>query len=335
MSRVGIIANPASGKDIRRLVARASVFDNNEKINIIQRILLALDAAQVDETLIMPEYYGMGERALDGLHLQHTRAAVLEMPVTSKDKDSSEAARRLAEWGAGALIVLGGDGTNRMVAMGSGAVPLVPVSTGTNNVFPTMVEGTVAGLAAALLARGEVDGETASFQAKRLEVCVDGVLKETALVDVVTSRELFIGSRAIWDPHQILDIVLARSEPGGIGLSAVGSCLQAVSSRDPHGMYLRLGEGGLHVLAPMGPGLVTSVPIQEHKLLPIGAEVMVSADTKTIALDGERSMEIYGQPIVTVRLTAAGPRVVDIPRCMAQATQRGVFQKLGQLSVKD
>ncbi len=31
---VGVIANPAAGKDIRRLVAHGSVFDNNEKINI-------------------------------------------------------------------------------------------------------------------------------------------------------------------------------------------------------------------------------------------------------------------------------------------------------------
>ena len=44
MATVGIIANPASGKDIRRLVAHASVFDNNEKINIVRRVLLGLDA---------------------------------------------------------------------------------------------------------------------------------------------------------------------------------------------------------------------------------------------------------------------------------------------------
>ena len=34
MSSVGIIANPASGKDIRRLVAHGTVFDNDEKVNI-------------------------------------------------------------------------------------------------------------------------------------------------------------------------------------------------------------------------------------------------------------------------------------------------------------
>ena len=39
---VGIIANPASGKDIRRLVAQGSVFDNNEKINIVRACALAL-----------------------------------------------------------------------------------------------------------------------------------------------------------------------------------------------------------------------------------------------------------------------------------------------------
>ena len=44
MSKVGIIANPASGKDIRRLVAYGTVFDNQKKVNIVRRVLLALTA---------------------------------------------------------------------------------------------------------------------------------------------------------------------------------------------------------------------------------------------------------------------------------------------------
>ena len=40
MKPIGIIANPASGKDIRRLVAYGSVFDNAEKTNIV---MIALD----------------------------------------------------------------------------------------------------------------------------------------------------------------------------------------------------------------------------------------------------------------------------------------------------
>ena len=41
MSAIGIIANPMSGKDIRRLVSHATVIDNNEKINIIERVVTA------------------------------------------------------------------------------------------------------------------------------------------------------------------------------------------------------------------------------------------------------------------------------------------------------
>ena len=55
MVAVGIIANPASGKDIRRLVAHGSVFDNNEKVNIVRRVVLGLDAMGVDEILFMRE----------------------------------------------------------------------------------------------------------------------------------------------------------------------------------------------------------------------------------------------------------------------------------------
>ena len=48
---VGIIANPASGKDIRRLVAYGTVFDNQEKVNIVRRVLLALSGTGVGRVL--------------------------------------------------------------------------------------------------------------------------------------------------------------------------------------------------------------------------------------------------------------------------------------------
>ena len=43
---VGIVANPASGKDVRRLTARASVFDNQEKAAIVRRCLAGIAAFQ-------------------------------------------------------------------------------------------------------------------------------------------------------------------------------------------------------------------------------------------------------------------------------------------------
>ena len=45
---VGIIANPASGRDVRRLVAKASVFHSAEKSNMVQRALTADVIARAD-----------------------------------------------------------------------------------------------------------------------------------------------------------------------------------------------------------------------------------------------------------------------------------------------
>lgn len=325
MPTVGIIANPASGKDIRRLVAHGSVFDNNEKVNILRRALLALDAVGVRRAIFMPDYYGLGVRALDGLKVS-LEAVFLDMPVLANDQDSTEAARRLQDMGAGCIITLGGDGTNRAVAKGCGAIPLVPISTGTNNVFPYMVEGTVAGLAAGLVAAQAVDVERVAFNTKRLEVHADGQLVDIALIDVVVCTDLFIGSRALWDPARIREMVLARAQPGSIGLSAVGGCLHPVDARDGTGMYVQLGEGGSRVLAPIAPGLIVPVAIHHYRLLSLGDEVVLNSGPCTVALDGERSLEMGQHQHLTVRLTNQGPRVVDIGACMAEAARADVFR---------
>ena len=51
---VGVIANPASGRDIRRLVAGASVFGNADKAGMVLRLLAGLGAAGVERVLMMP-----------------------------------------------------------------------------------------------------------------------------------------------------------------------------------------------------------------------------------------------------------------------------------------
>src|SRR3989442_8715946 len=194
---VGIIANPASGRDIRRLVAHGTVFDNNEKAAIVRRVLLGLEAVGIQRVAYMPEHdFGILPRALNELHgysqLQQT-AGPLEMPVLGTSADSTRAAQLLVEMGAGCIITLGGDGTNRAVARGCGTVPLVPISTGTNNVFPTFLEGTIAGMAAGLVASSMRDERTVQ-RASCLEVRVNGVVVESALVDVVVSSLPFVGA---------------------------------------------------------------------------------------------------------------------------------------------
>jgi len=326
VSTVGIIANPASGKDIRRLVARSSVFDNNEKVNILRRILLALDAGGVQRAVFMPDYYGLGERAIEDLKVAMD-VLFLPMEVHADERDSTEAAQRFREMGASCIITLGGDGTNRAVAKESGAVPLVPISTGTNNIVPFMVEGTVAGLAAGLIATGVVDPEKVSYIAKRLEIYRDGALTDIALVDVVVSSDLFIASRALWDPSRIREIVLARATSDSVGMSAIGSRVRLIGPDDDLGMYLRLGPNGTRVLAPVAPGLVTSVGICDYQMLSVGDEVTLEALPSTVALDGERSLKGFPDRAMRVRLTRNGPRIVDIEACMTEGIRQDAFRR--------
>ena len=104
--------------------------------------------------------------------------------------------------------------------------PIVSISTGTNNVFPTMVEGTIAGLAAGLVARGIVDGPVV-HRTTRLDILRDGEPVDIALVDAVAYSGQFIGSRAIWEAEGVRQIVLTRADPYSIGLSSIGGNLDA------------------------------------------------------------------------------------------------------------
>lgn len=325
MLRIGVIANPASGKDIRRLVSHASVYGNLEKAHLLRRMFLALDAVGIQGVIYMPDYDELVAKALKGLKLS-LKASPLHMDMWADERDTTEAARRFCESGVGCIITLGGDGTNRAVAKGCSSIPLVAVSTGTNNVFPSMIEGTVAGLAAALIAKEMVDVQKVTYVAKQLEVHVNGRVAEIALIDVVACTELFVGSRALWDPRCIREIVLSRAEPDCIGMSSIGGLLNPIGPRDPQGMYVRLGKGNTSVLAPVGPGLIRKVGIQEYRLLPPGEEVILEPAACTIAVDGERQIEVYADQKVSVRLTNRGPCVVDVQRCMYEASRCGVFQ---------
>ena len=288
LATVGIIANPAAGKDIRRVVAQGRFIPNQEKVNTLKRVLAGLAAVGVERVVMMPDAAMLGRAASEGAS-RDLDVSFLEMAVFNEERDSTLAARVMAEMGVGCLVTLGGDGTNRAVAKGSESVPLVPVSTGTNNVFPAMVEGTVAGLAAGVVARGMVDVGSVTKAAKVLEVHVDGVLDDIALVDVAVSRERFVGARAIWDPLTLHEVFVARSGPASIGLSAIAFRLCPSSADDGVGVHMRIGRGGTYVDAPVAPGMVSRVPIEEWRPWRVGEPVSIDPRPCTVALDGERS----------------------------------------------
>jgi len=324
-SSVGIIANPASGKDIRRLVAYGSVFDNNEKVNIIRRVLHALDDLGIERVLAMPDAFSLVEQAQGQVQTQ-TRVEFLDIPVTNTAQDSTLAAQMMADAGIGCIVTLGGDGTNRAVSKGCNHVPLVPISTGTNNVFPVMVEGTLAGLAAAVVAlRVKGVRETAVHVARRLEILHEGKRVDIALVDVVVYDERFVGSRAIWDASKIRAVVLSQARIGTIGATAIAGYLPETASHLQSGVWLEVGPGGREVLAPLAPGLLTSFFIRSVRWMAVGDQGTVNGSPAVLALDGEREIPVLGGEHFQIRLSQDGPHVVDIQAAVQAAVQAGVF----------
>ena len=328
MGSVGIIANPAAGKDIRRLVAQGRFVPNQEKVNILKRILAGLDAVGVDEVVMMPDMAMLGKGALDG-GKYNLDVVFVDMIVFNAPRDSVRAAEIMADMGVGSIITLGGDGTNQAVAKGCGDVPLVPVSTGTNNVFPVMTEGTLAGLAAGLVARGLVPIDKTTEKSKRLEVYVDGELEDIALVDVAISKERFVGARAIWDIETVDELYLARAEPASIGLSAIGAQLMPISLTDGRGLHIRLGDGGDTVVAPVAPGMIIPVGVERWETMDFGECVDVELRPCTVALDGERAFTLRVGQRAHIRLSSEGPRVVLIEETLRAAAISGVFRTSG------
>jgi predicted polyphosphate/ATP-dependent NAD kinase len=315
---VGLIANPAAGRDIRRLTARASVVPNHEKASIVRRVLHGLAAAGVDTVVYLADNAGIVAAAVDGGRPPLAMDA-LDLRAHGWASDSTEAARRLAAAGVGAIVTLGGDGTNRAVAAACGDVPLVAISTGTNNVFPTMVDGTVAGLAAGLVATGTVAADRVTRRVKRVEVQAGGTA-DFALIDAAACTDPFVGTRAIWDAGRVRALVLTRAEPWSVGLSAIGGGLRPLGPDEPVGLYVELGDGP-EVVAAVAPGLVVRVPVRRWRLLELDEPVAFAAGARTVALDGERELATDGG--ATAAVTRNGPRLVDIRATLQAAVGHG------------
>lgn len=322
---IGIIANPASGKDIRRLVAHGSVFENHEKVNIIRRVLQGLDALGIRQVLAMGDAFGLIAQAKDGLEARLT-IETLDLPITNTAQDSTEAARRMAAAGAGCIITLGGDGTNRAVAKGCGYVPLLPLSTGTNNAFPVMMEGTLAGMAAAVVALNPEGVRAAAvWLARRLDVLRNGERVDLALVDVVVSNERFVASRAIWTADSMRAVVVSSVRPGTIGASAIAGFLPEAARHARQGAWIEVGPGGREVLAPIAPGLIERVPVRSVRWLAVGERVALPPMRGVLALDGERDLQVAPEDHLEIALTQDGPHVVDVGAALRWASQAGFF----------
>ncbi len=329
---VGIVVNPLSGRDIRRLVAHASVFPNAEKANMVQRMLTSLRSVGVERVLVSTDLGGVSAAVLRAVRTRSRRSTWPDVefldddPITQTAADTANTVRRMVARGVGVVICLGGDGTARVAAGETGEVPLLALSTGTNNVFPEVREATVAGLAAGLVAAGSVSTARGTYRASLLEVTV-GDRREHALVDVCVTTTEHVGARALWEPHRLRELYCTFAEPDSVGLSSVAGLLCPSPRRTADGVALQLADpqdAPTTVLAPIAPGLVAAVGVRSWTRLLPDDPVETTTRHGVIALDGERELEINGD-VAAVRLIADGPRCVDVAGVLADAARRGLL----------
>jgi hypothetical protein len=330
MSTVGIIANPASGKDLRRIIASGMTVTNQVKENMVQRMLLAMDCLGVKQALLMPDRSNLARRVLRELEGELQQLAVRELAlpyVLGTQDDSTLAAGTMAEMGVDVIIVLGGDGTSRVVSKSSGDVPILPVSTGTNNVFPRMLEGTLVGMAAAALATGVVSADEVCRRAPRLELvdhedrCIDHALVDLAIIDAVDTA-----ARAVWEPQRIRELYLTQARVDCIGMAAIGAQVEPLPPFSGSACRLVLGEQGRRITAPIAPGLMADLYVSDCQQFDETACLSVALLRGVVALDGEREHVLSEDLQYRVRYNPMGPRVLDVDSCLQLASARGYLR---------
>jgi len=340
---VGIIANPVSARDIRRIVSHAGSLQITDRANIVLRILAGLAAAGVTDVVMMPENAGIRVhlsrammRARNAGEARFPALEFLPMEITGQAADSAHAARLMRRMGVSAIVVLGGDGTNRVVVSECGSVPVAGVSTGTNNAFPDNREPTITGLAVGLAVTQMVPPGVAFVGNKRFDVAVNDV-KEIALVDVSVVSERFIGSRAVWKVDGFRELFVTFAEPGAIGMSSIVGLLAPVKRSSPFGRRVVLdppASAPFRLLAPIAPGLVEPIGIRQVETVAFDAPMTLSVAAGSLALDGEREVTFSERDQVTVSLRDAAFRTVDIAACMAHAAAKGrLVEPAGTISL--
>ena len=326
---VGVLVNPRSGTDVRRLAARATSMPHGTRRDEVARAIVGAVAAGTERVVLLDDPFRIASQAVAALDLPASLELV-RLPYHHGPRDSSEGAARLREEGCGALIALGGDGTSRAVAKGWPDVPLVPLSTGTNNVFPLRVEATVAGAAAGLIASGQVTVKEAAPTAKVVRVTIDGEPDDLALIDAVFLADDRVGNYMPFEAERIRCVVLSRAEPASIGMSPIGGLLVPCSPDEDFGVVVHCvsHEGaGRRLRVPLSAGLYGTVHVADACRTALGDAVSVEGPG-VLAFDGDRERTLVPGQKATLRVVRDGPRVVDVDRTLRLAAERGLFHDL-------
>ncbi|MBJ51504.1 MAG: NAD(+)/NADH kinase [Pseudomonadales bacterium] len=329
MSAIAICVNPMSGRDVRRLAARATNMTHEAKRDIVARIAAGADSVGVNEIYIVDEPFRIASMALDWMPLK-AKVVTLEIELHHDATDTERAVRAFVGEGVEVIVSLGGDGTNRIIARSAPQLELIPLSTGTNNVFPSMVEPTTAGVVAALAAMGRFsDDATRGIRnrAKVLHTAFSDGINDIALIDAVQLRDDFVGNLLPYDEAKLKKILLTRALPDRVGMSPVGGLISVVEEKDDFGLLVEVSEmedSEVFIRVPLSPGFFKDVAISRSQRVDLGEKVTFEGEG-ILALDGDREHKLGNKRSVAATIRRDGPWVYDVGAAMRYAVAEGMM----------
>jgi len=341
---VGIIANPVSARDIRRVIANATSLQITDRANIVLRVLACLKASGVERVVMMPENGGIRHHVRRGVERSRNLGEhefpdiiYLDMAITGTVDDTIRAADLMRQMKVAAIVVLGGDGTHRAVVSRSGDVPIAGISTGTNNAFPEHREPTITGLAVGLTVTGRVPAAVAYSPNKKLSVRLNDQAPEIALVDVALVTDRVVGARALWKPETFRELFVTFADPEVIGMSAIAGLLEPVKRHEPGGLHVLLApveDAPLALSVPIAPGYMRPIGIASWQKVVAGKSYGPQITAGSIALDGERELSFSERDRVQIALEENAFRTVNVAAVMDHAARHGLMRQAGLMKMK-
>lgn len=323
-AKVGICANPMSGRDVRRLAARASNMTFEAKRDMVARIAAGADAMGIDELYISKEPFQVATGAVEQMPL-NCEVRIIETKLTNSATDTEAMVKAYVEAGCDTIVSLGGDGTNRAIVRACPDITLLPISTGTNNVFPVLTEPTIVGMVAALQAKGLLTEPSLRQRAKLLHVERSDGVTDVGVIDAVMLENDHVGNMLPFDADRLRRILLTRAEPDAIGMSPIGGLIDVVEADDDAGLLIDLGPG-TELTVPVSPGHFRNVSVANVQRVSLG-EVVNFSGVGVLALDGDRDHKLTAEVTARVRIERDGPEIVDCAAAMRWAVGQGLLAR--------
>ena len=250
---------------------------------------------------------------------------ILDMIPTDQPDDTIKSIRIMKDLGIKCLIVMGGDGTCRLAAKANIDIPVIAVSTGTNNVYPQHWEGTTVGIAAAYIALRGL--KNFPQMGKKIEVYINDKLSDIAIVDAAVTRIPYIGSKIVTQIDDIDDLIVCRCSPDLIGLSAIIGSNRVCEDDDDFGYYIKISANGNDVLTAISAGQIDRISYSELGKIDLGCEHAIKpAYDGSIALDGERTVPFRSGDHIKFVINRNAPYKVDVKNTLYEALENGFFR---------